>query len=75
MSARPIKHSVTLRGHRTSVSLEVAFWDALAALAAQRGLSINALIAEVDATRADLDAPLSSRLRVVILEAARRGEL
>ena len=45
MSERPEKHSLTLRGHRTSVSMEAAFWDAFRKLALQRGQSVNALAA------------------------------
>ena len=42
------KRSVTIDGHRTSVSLEDAFWAELSAIADQRGLSLNALVAEID---------------------------
>ncbi|MBZ0325637.1 MAG: ribbon-helix-helix domain-containing protein [Alphaproteobacteria bacterium] len=63
-------------GHRTSISLEAPFWDALRAAAKARGLSVNALIAEIDAAR-PLDGPdrgsLSSALRVFALREARRG--
>jgi predicted DNA-binding ribbon-helix-helix protein len=60
------KRSVTIAGHRTSVSLEAPFWDALKEIADERGLSLNALIAKVDRTRAD---NLSSALRVFVLAA------
>lgn len=63
------KHSLVIAGHRTSISLELAFWDALRALAAARGLSIAALVAEIDATRGE--ANLSSALRVHVLQALR----
>lgn len=65
------RRSVTLQGHRTSVSLEDAFWSRLKAIAAARGLSINGLVAEVDAAR-DPETPgnLSSALRVLVLEDA-----
>ncbi len=63
------KRSVTIAGHRTSVSLEAPFWDALKEIADERGLSLNALIAEVDGTRAD---NLSSALRVFVLAALRK---
>ena len=46
---RPRKHSLTLRGHRTSVSLEDEFWDAFRTIAAQQGRAINDLAAEIDA--------------------------
>jgi predicted DNA-binding ribbon-helix-helix protein len=63
--ARPVKHSFSIRGHRTSVSLESAFWDALRRSAADRNLAIAALVAEIDAGRGE--AGLSSAIRVWIL--------
>jgi len=66
MTARPVKHSVTLRGHRTSISLEDAFWRELREIAAQKGMAINALVAEVDAERG-MDMGLASALRVYVL--------
>ncbi len=65
MSGRPEKHSLTLRGHRTSVSLEPEFWAAFRALAAQKGRGINALAAEIDAARGDRG--LASAIRVQVL--------
>jgi predicted DNA-binding ribbon-helix-helix protein len=58
------KRSVIVAGHRTSVSLEPEFWTALRDIAEQRGLSINALVAEVDHGR---NGNLSSALRVFVL--------
>jgi predicted DNA-binding ribbon-helix-helix protein len=74
MSVRVIKRSLVVAGHRTSVTLEDAFWRRLRELAVARDLSINALAAEVDAARGE--ANLSSALRVYVLEAAyaRDGE-
>jgi predicted DNA-binding ribbon-helix-helix protein len=66
MSARPEKHSLTLRGHRTSVSLERAFWEAFRDLAAARGQTLNQLAAEIDAGR-DGDIGLASAIRVHLL--------
>ncbi|MBN2629685.1 MAG: ribbon-helix-helix domain-containing protein [Rhodobacteraceae bacterium] len=66
MTSRPIKHSVTLLGHRTSVSLEPAFWDALRAIAAEKGETINALAARIDAGRTG-DEGLASAIRVFVL--------
>jgi predicted DNA-binding ribbon-helix-helix protein len=63
------KHSLVVAGHRTSVSLERAFWDALQAAAAEDGCSLAALVARVDAARGE--ANLSSALRVFALERAR----
>lgn len=62
------KRSFALAGHRTSVALEPAFWRALEAAAAARGMSLAALVAEVDAARTDTALPLASALRVFALE-------
>jgi predicted DNA-binding ribbon-helix-helix protein len=69
MTGRPVKHSVTLHGHRTSISLESAFWDAFRAIAAARGQTLNALVAEIDDAR-DGDVGLASAIRVFVLHAA-----
>ena len=66
MSERPEKHSLTLRGHRTSVSMEAAFWEAFRRLAHRRGQSVNALAAEIDQGR-EPDVGLASAIRVFIL--------
>lgn len=63
------KRSVVIAGHRTSVSLEQPFWDALAAAARRRGLSVQALIGEIDAARARQN--LSSALRLFVLDSVR----
>ncbi|PRX29744.1 Predicted DNA-binding protein, contains Ribbon-helix-helix (RHH) domain [Meinhardsimonia xiamenensis] len=65
-AARPRKRSLTLRGHRTSVSLEDPFWDAFREIAAARGQSVNALAAEIDAAR-DLDTGLATAIRLFVL--------
>ena len=44
MSGRPVKHSVTLKGHRTSVSLEDDFWREFRAIAERKDMAINALV-------------------------------
>ncbi len=66
MSARPVKRSLTLRGHRTSVSLEEEFWQAFREIAAERGLPLNALAAEIDEARG-FDTGLASAIRVHVL--------
>lgn len=66
------KRSVVIAGHKTSVSLEEPFWAALQTLADRRGVSVNGLVAQIDAER---DGNLSSALRVYVLAACRRGEL
>jgi predicted DNA-binding ribbon-helix-helix protein len=69
------KRSLTLAGHRTSVSLEPEFWAALEQMAALRGISLSALVREIDAGRAG--ANLSSSLRLAALrwhrDQARKG--
>ncbi len=59
------KHSLMIRGHATSLSLEPAFWDALEKIARDKGTSRMALITQIDATRT---TNLSSALRVFILD-------
>jgi predicted DNA-binding ribbon-helix-helix protein len=69
-AARPTdlsKHSIVIAGHRTSISLERAFWDTLRRLARERQVSIASLVASVDAGRGE--ANLSSALRVFVLSA------
>ena len=68
MSRRPVKHSVTLKGHRTSVSLEDEFWTEFRAIAADKGKPINALVAEIDAERG-MDIGLASAIRLYVLKA------
>lgn len=71
MSGPPVKHSVTLRGHRTSISLEEPFWVELRRIAADRAQPMNALVAEIDEARSR-GTGLASALRVFILEDLRR---
>ena len=69
MKGRPVKHSLTLNGHRTSVSLEEAFWRAFRRYAEEDGRAINALAAEIDAARAP-DGGGEADIRVWVLERA-----
>lgn len=69
---RPVKRSLTLSGHRTSVSLEAAFWDEFRRLAAARGQSVNALACELDAARSP-PASLASAIRLFVLHEVKRG--
>ncbi len=64
------KHSVLIAGHRTSLSIEAAFWEKLKAIAARRRISLNKLIEEIDRTRSAeaKSANLSSTIRVFILD-------
>ena len=61
----PVKRSVTIAGHPTSISLEPVFWEALEAAAARLELPINALVARIDVERMDADEPpnLTSAIR------------
>ncbi|MBM3510521.1 MAG: ribbon-helix-helix domain-containing protein [Alphaproteobacteria bacterium] len=68
-AAQVRKRSVTLRGHPTSVSLEQAFWAGLKRIADARGLSVAALVAEIDGRRT---GNLSSAIRVFVLETLAR---
>jgi predicted DNA-binding ribbon-helix-helix protein len=67
-NAGVIKRSLVIAGHRTSISLEEAFWRGLKTLAKKRAQSINALVAEIDANRGR--ANLSSAIRVFVFESA-----
>ena len=64
-----VKRSVAIAGHRTSVSLEAPFWDALKDIAAVRGASVQALVSAIDAGRGG--ANLSSAIRVFVLREVR----
>ena len=64
--SRPLKHSLTLSGHRTSVSLEEEFWHAFREIARERGQPLNALAAEIDRERG-LETGLASAIRLFVL--------
>ena len=68
---RVVKRSLSIAGHRTSVSLEEIFWSELRAIAERRAQSVAALVAEIDAARGE--ANLSSALRVFVLQQAKSG--
>jgi predicted DNA-binding ribbon-helix-helix protein len=61
------KRSITVAGHRTSVSLEELFWEALGEIAADRGTSVAALIGAIDRER-PADGNLSSAIRLFVLD-------
>ena len=63
---RPIKRSLTLNGHRTSVSLEAEFWEAFREIAGRRGATFNALAAEIDEGR-DMQIGLATAIRLFVL--------
>ena len=68
MSARPSKRSLTLKGHRTSVSLEDDFWFEFRRISAHKNIPINALAAEIDVDRTE-DIGLASAIRLYVLGA------
>jgi predicted DNA-binding ribbon-helix-helix protein len=71
MKAKDLKRSLTIAGHRTSLSLEPEFWHSLQDIARAEGRAIAGLIAEIDATRGDRN--LSSAVRVWVLTRLRKN--
>ena len=64
--SRPIKRSFAIKGHRTSISLEKPFWDALKEAAAEDGATLAGLVADIDGNRGA--SGLSSAVRIWLLE-------
>ncbi|RGP42027.1 hypothetical protein BPTFM16_02338 [Altererythrobacter insulae] len=62
----PVKRSVQIEGHKTSISLEPVFWEMLRSAAGEEGIAINALVARIDEERIKSDTPpgLASAIRV-----------
>lgn len=72
----PVKRSVEIAGHKTSISLEPLFWDMLRAAAAAEGVPVNALVARIDAERIAAPVPpgLAGAIRVwLVVRDARNG--
>lgn len=69
---RPVKRSLTLKGHRTSVSLETLFWVEFCRLARARGVSVNVLASDLDAVRIP-PASLASAIRLFVLAEVKAG--
>ena len=69
----PVKRSVMIAGHATSISLEPVFWDALREAAADEGLPLSALVARIDAERIQESDPpnLARAIRVWLFERLR----
>lgn len=65
------KRSVVIAGHRTSVSLENAFWNALKTIATARDLTVNQMVTEIDSHRS---GNLSSAIRLYVLDSYRRRD-
>jgi predicted DNA-binding ribbon-helix-helix protein len=72
-AAGPVKRSMMIAGHATSISLEPVFWDALREAAREEGVPLNALVARLDAIRVEAPEPanLASAIRVWLFERAR----
>lgn len=68
-----VKRSISIRGHRTSFSVEQPFFDELNAIAADRGMPFAQLIAQIDESRAK-DTNLSSAVRLFVLASVKRRE-
>jgi predicted DNA-binding ribbon-helix-helix protein len=69
MKSAIVKRSVSLSGHKTSISLEDAFWNYLKEIAESRGVSVSVLVAEIQ--QQDRQTNLSSAIRLFVLEHAR----
>ena len=72
MSGGIVKRSISIAGHRTSISLEEPFWEVLRSIATSRGTSVQALVGRIDAGRGEQN--LSSAIRVFVLQTIRGGE-
>lgn len=69
MNSAIVKRSVSLAGHKTSISLEDAFWNYLKEIAESRGVSVSVVVAEIQTQ--DRQTNLSSAIRLFVLEHAR----
>lgn len=71
----PVKRSVAIAGHATSISLEPVFWEALVETAAADNMTLSALVARIDAARVTAPDPpnLASAIRVWLFQRARLG--
>jgi predicted DNA-binding ribbon-helix-helix protein len=74
--AGPVKRSMMIAGHSTSISLEPAFWEALKAAAEAEGVPVSALVARIDSERIETRDPpnLGSAIRVWLFERAKSPE-
>ncbi|MEL6237304.1 MAG: ribbon-helix-helix domain-containing protein [Pseudomonadota bacterium] len=69
----PVKRSIAIAGHRTSISLEPVFWDWLRDVAEEQGVPVSALVARIDAERIQAETPpgLASAIRVWLVNRLR----
>lgn len=68
--SRPVKRSFAIKGHRTSISLEAPFWDALKDAAKEDGVALATLVADIDGGRGQ--SGLSSAVRIWLLDRYRK---
>jgi len=66
MKSPVVKRSIVIAGHKTSVSLEDAFWDALKEIASRRKITLSDLVASIDSSRTQ--GNLSSAIRLFVLD-------
>ena len=71
MKSTVVKRSIIINGHKTSVSLEDAFWSDLKEIAHVQGATLSTLVAEIDKTRKQSN--LSSAIRLFVLDQIRNG--
>ena len=73
----PVKRSVEIAGHKTSITLEPVFWELLRDHARTRGVPLNAIVARIDAARLEADEPtgLASAIRQYLVEELRQGNV
>jgi predicted DNA-binding ribbon-helix-helix protein len=71
----PVKYSVTINGHQTSISLEPLFWDMLRNAAEARGVAVNMLVASIDAERIKSGTPpgLAGAIRIWLMHNVKIG--
>ena len=72
MKSPVVKRSIVITGHKTSVSLEDAFWDSLKEIAAARDKTLSDVVAGIDGARSQ--GNLSSAIRLYVLDHFRNGE-
>lgn len=72
----PVKRSVEIAGHKTSITLEPVFWEMLRNAAHARGVPVNAIVAQIDVERLDADEPtgLASAIRQWLVGQQRGGD-
>ena len=73
MKSQVLKRSVAIDGHKTSISLEDAFWSSLKAIAQARGATVEQTVTTIDETRKQ--GNLSSAVRLFVLDCVRNGQM